>query len=82
MMLGRSRPSFPQFLSKRQFDFKRFEQFTERVLPGLRAIEQLSRPRWTPPEAVTSRLVGAAVLLLASGHYWPNAPRSRRGAGT
>ena len=25
MMLGRSAPSFPRFLSKRQFDFKRFK---------------------------------------------------------
>jgi len=71
MMLGRTRPSFPQFLSKRQFDFKRFKRFTERVQPGLRAIEKLSRPRWTPPEAVAGRLVGAAVLLLALSAIWP-----------
>jgi len=29
MVLGRTRSSFPQFLSKRQFDFKRFKRFTK-----------------------------------------------------
>ena len=57
-MLGRSRPTFPQFLSRRPFDFKRFKRVEERVQPALRAIENLSRPR-TLPHAATSCLVGA-----------------------
>src|SRR3984957_10014409 len=52
MMLGRSRPAFPRFLAKRAFDFERFKLFTARVQPGLRAIENLSRPRWSLPQAV------------------------------
>jgi hypothetical protein len=71
MMLGRSRPTFPQFLSKRPFDFKRFKRLTERVRPGLRAIENLSRPRWRLPQAVADRLVGAVVFLLALSAGWP-----------
>ena len=59
MMLGRSRPTFPQFLSRRPFDFKRFKRVAERVQPALRAIENLSRPRWTLPHAATGCLVGA-----------------------
>jgi hypothetical protein len=39
--------------------------------PALRAIEKLSRPRRTPPEAVAGRLVGGAVLLLALSAIWP-----------
>ena len=58
MMLGRSRPTFLQFLSRRPFDFKRFKRVAERVQPALRAIENLSRPR-TLPHAATGCLVGA-----------------------
>jgi hypothetical protein len=71
MMLGRNRPSFPRFLSKRPFDFKRFKRLTEIVQPGLRAIENLSRPRWKLPHAAAHRLVGAVVFLLALSAIWP-----------
>jgi hypothetical protein len=71
MMLGRSRPTLPQFLSKRPFDFKRFKRFSERVQPGLWAIEKVSRPRWTIPHVVAGRLVGALVFLLALSAIWP-----------
>jgi hypothetical protein len=71
LMLGRSRPSFPRFLSKRPFDFKRFKRLTEIVQPGLRAIENLSRPLWTLPHAAAHRLVGAVVFLLALSAIWP-----------
>jgi hypothetical protein len=71
MMLGRSRPTFPQFLSRRPFDFKRFKRLAERVQPALRAIENLSRPRWTLPHAAAGRLVGAVVFLLALSAVWP-----------
>jgi hypothetical protein len=71
MMAGRSTPTFPRFLSKRPFDFKRFKQFTERIRPALRAIEGVSRPRWTLPHVVAGRVVGAVVLLLSLSAMWP-----------
>jgi hypothetical protein len=71
MMLGHRRPTFPHFLSKREFDFKRFKRFTERAQPALRVIESLSRPRWTLPHAAADRLVGAVVFLLALSAIWP-----------
>jgi hypothetical protein len=71
MMMGRSRPTFPQFLSKRPFDFERFKRLAKRVKPALRVIENLSRPRWTLPEAAAGRLVGTAVFLLALSAVWP-----------
>jgi hypothetical protein len=63
MMLGRSAPSFPRVLSKRQFDFKRFRRFVVRVRPLLQAIESVSRPRWNAHHDVTDRLVGLVVLI-------------------
>jgi hypothetical protein len=71
MMLGRSAPSFPRFLSKRQFDFKRFKQFAVRARPLLLAIESISRPRWNARHDVTDRLVGSVVFLLALSAGWP-----------
>jgi hypothetical protein len=71
MMLGRSAPSFPGFLSKRQFDFDRFRKFTVFVSPLLHAIESVSRPRWNARRDVTDRLVGLIVFLLALSAGWP-----------
>jgi len=71
MMLGHSSPTFPQFLSKRSFDFGRFKRFTDKMQPALRAIEALSRPRWVLPHALTGRLVGAFVFALAMSAMWP-----------
>jgi hypothetical protein len=71
MMLGRSGPDFPRFLSKRQFDFTRFKRFSEAVQPALRAIERFSRPRWTLPHAIAGRLVGAVIFVLALSAMWP-----------
>src|ERR1700761_9053179 len=71
MMLGRSTPRFPRFLSKRPFDFHRFKRVTEKIRPVLRAIERVSRPRWTLPHAVAGRLVGAIIFVLALSALWP-----------
>ena len=71
MMLGRKAPTFPKLLSKRPFDFKRFKRFAEKVRPALRAIEGVSRPRWTLPPLITSRLVGAVIFALAWSAMWP-----------
>jgi hypothetical protein len=71
MMLGRSTPTFPRFLSKRPFDFQRFKRFTEMVRPMLRAIERVSRPRLTLPHAVAGRLVGVMIFVLAVSALWP-----------
>jgi hypothetical protein len=71
MLLGRSSPTFPRFLSKRPFDFKRFSRFIVRVKPVLRAVETVSRPRWNVYRHITGPLVGAIVLLLALSAMWP-----------
>ena len=71
MMLGRSAPSFPQFLYKRQFDFNRFKRFTVFASPLLLAIEKVSRPRWNAHRDVTDRLVGLIVFLLSLSASWP-----------
>jgi hypothetical protein len=71
MMFGRSGPSFPAFLSKREFDFGRFRRFTVRIRPALVAIESVTRPRWSVRREGTDRLVGALVFVLALTAMWP-----------
>jgi len=71
MMLGHNAPSFPHFLSKRPFDFKRFKRFTVRVRPLLQAIESVSGPRWSARHDVTDRFVGLLVFLLTLSAGWP-----------
>jgi hypothetical protein len=71
MLMGRSSPTFPRFLSKRSFDFGRFKRFTGKMQPALRAIEALSRPRWSLPHVLAGRLVGAVVFALALSAMWP-----------
>jgi hypothetical protein len=71
MMLGRSGPSFPAFLSKRDFDFERFKRFTARIRPTLVAIESVTRPRWNAHRDATDRLVGGLVFALALTAMWP-----------
>jgi hypothetical protein len=71
MMLGRCGPSFPAFLSKREFDFGRFRRFTVRIRPVLILVEGVTRPRWNARRNATDRLVGAMVFVLALTAMWP-----------
>jgi hypothetical protein len=71
MMLGHSGPSFPAFLSKREFDFMRFRRFTARIRLALVAIESVTRPRWNAHRDATDRLIGGLVFVLALTAMWP-----------
>jgi hypothetical protein len=64
-------PSFPAFLSKRDFDFRRFRRFTARLRPALVATESVTRPRWNAHRDATDRLVGGLVFVLALTAMWP-----------
>jgi hypothetical protein len=71
LLVGRTQPTFPGFLSKRPINFRLFKRFAEFVRPALRAAEYFSYPRWTIPHAVAGPLVGSIVLLLALTAVWP-----------
>lgn len=71
MILGRSTPTFPRWVSKHPFDFVRFRRLAETIRPVLRAIEGVSHPRWTLPRAAAGRLVGAVIFLLSLSAMWP-----------
>ena len=64
MILARDHPILPGMLARRSLPTRRFARLIDRVVPVLRWIEALIRPRWPLPLVATKRLVGGAVLLL------------------
>jgi hypothetical protein len=71
MILGRESPRLPHFLTARPIHTRHFTRWAARVLPLLRLIETVSRPRWHTPLQATKRTVGLIVLLLAIAAIWP-----------
>ena len=71
MMLGRTRPSFPQFLSKRPIRFQEVQAFHGTSSAGASGDRETEPASLDLPQAVAGRLVGAAVLLLALSAIWP-----------
>ena len=65
MLAGHARPSFPASIGRRRIAAPRLGTLLRRLLPALRRLEMLVRPRLATPERATQRGVGAVVLLLA-----------------
>ncbi|WP_340118265.1 exopolysaccharide biosynthesis protein [Pelagibius sp. 7325] len=65
MMVGRREPLLPRRLAARQFSKPRIERIVARVIPVVRRLEQVVRPRWAMPFEATKRAVGFVVLLLS-----------------
>ncbi|WP_246526795.1 exopolysaccharide biosynthesis protein [Plastoroseomonas hellenica] len=59
------KPISPRSLAQRRFEPRRLRAIVTRVVPVLRWLERIVRPRWTTPFQTTKRVVGAAVALLA-----------------
>lgn len=71
MIKGRSGPSFPRRINSRRFPTRRLAMLVDRVVPVLRWLERLIRPRWATPFVATRRVVGAVVLLLGASLFVP-----------
>ena len=64
MMLGHSRPSFPNWMATRELPKRPIDAIVQRAIPILACVESAIHPRLaTPPEA-TKRLVGSAIFIL------------------
>ena len=64
MMLARHSPALPAFVARRRLPTRRFSRLIGTIIPLLRWIEKLIRPRWATPIKLTKRVVGAVILLL------------------
>jgi hypothetical protein len=65
MILARHKPVLPRFIAERRLQTRRLASLIVRILPLLRRIETLIRPRWPTPFEATKRVVGAIILLLS-----------------
>ena len=66
MILGRKEPILPRRIATRSLSTPRLVRLLERVIPALRRMERVIRPRWATPFGATKRIVGLVVLLLAA----------------
>lgn len=66
MLLGRAAPKLPRCIAARPFSARRFVRLVTRVVPLLRRVERVVRPRWRTPFGATKRGIGLIVLLLAA----------------
>jgi hypothetical protein len=65
MILARPDPMFPRRISAWPFVTQRLANVVQLVVPVLRSMERVIRPRWPTPFQMTKRVVGSVVLLLA-----------------
>lgn len=71
MVLGRSGPALPGFVARRGLSTARLSRLIRRVVPMLRRIERLVRPRWHTPFEATKRAIGVVILLLSATLFAP-----------
>jgi hypothetical protein len=65
MLLDRHGPILPRFVAGRHLRSQRLAALISKLLPSLRYIETLVRPRWPTPFKATKRVVGGIILLLS-----------------
>jgi hypothetical protein len=66
MMLARREPALPRRLGARSLSKARLGRILARVIPVLRRLERVVRPRWATPFETTKRVVGFVILLLGA----------------
>lgn len=64
MILGRGEPVLPRRLATRRVSTARLGRVLSRVIPALKRLERIVRPRWGTPFEMTKRVVGFVILLL------------------
>ena len=65
MMLNRPGPVLPRFIANRSVQTRRLAVLIGKLLPTLRFVETLIRPRWPTPFRATKRAVGTIIFLLS-----------------
>lgn len=65
MILGRPGPIVPRVVASRRIPTPKLARLIGRLVPVLKRIERLVRPRWRTPFEETKRAVGVAILLLS-----------------
>lgn len=71
MILGRQEPVLPRRIAARRLSTRRLARVLERLIPVLRRMERVVRPRWGTPFEATKRVVGVVILLLCATLFAP-----------
>ena len=71
MLRGHAGPVFPHAVATRPIAAARLTRLVRGVVPMLRLLETVIRPRWPTPFGATKRVVGGTVLLLGLGLLVP-----------
>lgn len=64
MIAGRSEPALPRRLAERRLSAAKLSRLLGRVIPAMRRLEKVVRPRWNRSFGVAKRIVGGVILLL------------------
>ena len=64
MIAGRSEPVLPRRLAERRLSAAKLSRLLGRVIPAMRRLERVVRPRWNRSFGVAKRIVGGVILLL------------------
>lgn len=71
MIGARPTPTLPQWIARRGLSKNRLARLIARLVPVLRTMELLVRPRWRTPFEVTKRVIGMVILLLGVSMFAP-----------
>jgi hypothetical protein len=66
MMMARPAPVLPRIIAGRKISTPRFVRLLHRVIPILKRMERVVRPRWRTPFEATKRVLGIVILLLGA----------------
>jgi hypothetical protein len=61
----------PRFIARRSLATRRIAGFLNRLIPLIRALERIIRPRWQTPITATKRVVGFIIVILAITLFIP-----------
>lgn len=64
LTVGRREPALPRRLAARRFSKAKLERLLKHVIPALRRLERVVRPRWVQLFRKAERVVGPVTLLL------------------
>jgi hypothetical protein len=64
MMVARQAPTLPAWIAHRRVATPRLEGLVDRLVPMMRRMETVGRPRWRTSSAAMQRIVGAVILVL------------------
>jgi hypothetical protein len=66
MMMARPAPVLPRIIAGRKISSPRFVRLLHRLVPILKRMERVVRPRWRTPFEATKRVLGFVILLLGA----------------